>query len=54
MRGTYITALVIAVILALWLYSGDHEQELIDGSIAIIVEVVAGFKAREFVGLAGD
>ncbi len=34
MRGTYITALVIAVILALWLYSGDHEQELIDGSIA--------------------
>ena len=34
MRTTYITAIVIAVVLVLWLYSGDHETELITTTIA--------------------
>ena len=34
MRKTYITAIVIAVVLALWLASGDHDKELKQDSIA--------------------
>ena len=34
MRKTYLTATVIAVLLILWLYSGDHSSALVEGSIA--------------------
>lgn len=34
MRKTYITATVIAVVLVLWLYSGDHSSKVVEGSIA--------------------
>ena len=34
MRKTYITALVIAAVLALWLYSGDHSSKVVEGSLA--------------------
>ena len=34
MRKTYITATIIALIIAAWLYSGDHSSQLIEGSIA--------------------
>ncbi|CAN0500392.1 unnamed protein product, partial [Scytosiphon promiscuus] len=34
MRKTYLTATIIAVVLVVWLYSGDHSNQVIEGSIA--------------------
>lgn len=34
MRTTYVTAIIIAIVIGLWLLSGDHDNELITASIA--------------------
>ena len=34
MRKTYLTASVIAIVLVVWLYSGDHSTQVVEGSIA--------------------